>query len=146
MTETAGVNLVRVARSLRAPRTEVWRAWTEAASLGAWFWPEGFATQAFLEARPGGTYRLSSEVGGLAVGGDVVALDPPGRLELTWRWDGETAITRVVVTLLEEGPGTEVVVVHGGLRTAEERESHALGWASCLDRLVARDQARSAGD
>ncbi|GAA4469249.1 hypothetical protein GCM10023093_28340 [Nemorincola caseinilytica] len=47
-------------RTLDAPISLVWRAWTEARHLATWWGPKGFDTQvAELELRPGGLFHYS---------------------------------------------------------------------------------------
>jgi len=41
-------------------------------------------TEAELDPRPGGTYRVSGIAGGATVVGEFVEIDPPRRLVFTW--------------------------------------------------------------
>lgn len=120
-----------------APRDVVWNDWTDAGALATWIWPPRLAATA--DVTLDGAWIVRSEVAGIAVLATVISADPPERLRLAWRWDGEDATTHVDVVFEEAGPSaTRVVVRHSGFATEGERESHVEGWTHCLDRLVAR--------
>jgi uncharacterized protein YndB with AHSA1/START domain len=121
-------------RTISAPPDRVWRALTTD-ELAAWFWPPSFATQTAFDARPGGRYRIASAAVGMAASGEVMALEAPERLAMTWRWDGEDLETHVELTLHEDPAGTAIRVVHDGFPTAEAAAEHVQGWSDCLDRL-----------
>lgn len=55
-----------ISRTLNAPLDRVWRAWTEAEQMAAWWGPKGFKSDVkTLDLRPGGLfhYRLDSPQG-----------------------------------------------------------------------------------
>ncbi|ACQ79317.1 Activator of Hsp90 ATPase 1 family protein [Beutenbergia cavernae DSM 12333] len=133
---TEAPTTVRLTRHVAAAPARVWRAWTDADELAAWFWPPSFGTTARVDLRVGGTYRVESTARGMAVSGDVVALEEPHRLVLTWRWDGEDDETLVTVTFAAADGGTDVVVLHERFTSEEDAANHAQGWNDCLDRLV----------
>lgn len=120
-------------RTFQAPPALVWRALTDESAVPAWFWP--FPTSAEIDARPGGAYRLTSNV--ISLDGTVEGADPARELTLDWRWAGEEAHTRVRVALAPAGGGTELRVTHGGFADAAARDDHVQGWSDCLDRLPA---------
>jgi uncharacterized protein YndB with AHSA1/START domain len=121
-----------VSRSLQAPPAAVWQAFTSAAALEEWFWPQRFGTTAEIDLRVGGRFRIASPRAGIAVSGRYTAVQPPNHLSFTWQWDGETQESLVIVELGETG----LVLTHRGLDDAA-RESHVTGWSDCLDRLPA---------
>lgn len=130
------VSTLSATRSYAADRETLWRAWTS--DLGAWIWPERFTTQVELEPQVGSTYRVWSREMGMGVGGVVQAADPPRLLELTWRWEGEDAETRVTVGLEHDARGTTTLrLEHGGHTSAQQRADHVEGWGHCLQRLDA---------
>lgn len=120
-----------------APREAVWRDWTEAAALAAWFWPPRLDAQATI-SRETERWRIRSEVAGMGVNAKIRAWDEPRRLELLWRWDGEEPNTEVVVTLVPVDDGTEVTVTQGSFDRETDRDEHVQGWSDCLKRLVER--------
>jgi uncharacterized protein YndB with AHSA1/START domain len=47
-------------REFDAPRERVFAAWTDAASIGAWWGPRGFTTTTYeMDVRPGGLWRFT---------------------------------------------------------------------------------------
>lgn len=124
-------------RDFDADPTRVWTALTDSGELAQWFWPPRLATSVETDVRPGGRYRIASEVGEMAVAGEYRAVEPPQRLSGTWRWDGEDADTVVTIDLRPTATGTRLRLVHDGFADAEARDVHAQGWQDCLERLPA---------
>lgn len=95
-----------------------------------------------MDLRVGGRFRLGmrklpdGEIFYLA--GTYREVRPPERLVYTWRWESEPELgeTLVTVELRERGASTEVVLTHELFPSAEVRQQHERGWASCLDRLA----------
>jgi len=129
------LNLTRV---LRAGRERVWRAWTDGAELAAWFWPASFATEAQVDARVGGSWRVASEAAGMAASGQFVDVEPHSRLVYTWRWDGDEHETLVTLTLADAPDGgTVLTLTHERFESEQSAADHEQGWNDCLDRLPA---------
>jgi uncharacterized protein YndB with AHSA1/START domain len=110
----------------------VWRALTEPAELGAWFWP--FPTAVELDPRPGGRFRLDAPARAMGVTGTIAAAAEQ-RLETSWRWDGEEGETHVGFAVEPSGAGTRVRVTHTGFPDDATRDDHIQGWNDCLARL-----------
>lgn len=95
-------------------------------------------TQAELEPRPGGIYRVTMR-DGVQASGEFLEVDPPRRLVFSWGWNHDHAVTPgstlVEVTLTEEDGGTRVVLRHAGLPGTEQRTHHRVGWEIYLGRL-----------
>jgi uncharacterized protein YndB with AHSA1/START domain len=130
------VTELTIVRTLDAAPERVWSAFTTAEALASWMWPDAWETSADVDLRIGGRYRIASDVHGMAVVGEFVEVDEPGRLVQTWAWEGDFHESRVTVTIeaLPEG-GTRLTVVHDLLDGDENRDLHAQGWNDCLDRL-----------
>jgi len=126
---------LRVERLLMAPPERVWTAFTTADALAAWMWPGSWNTTSEVDLRVGGRYRIASEVTGMAIGGEFVALEEPRRIVQTWQWDGEDHETLVTITLEPTDGGTALTIVHERFDTDEDRSNHLQGWDDCLDRL-----------
>jgi uncharacterized protein YndB with AHSA1/START domain len=96
-------------------------------------------TRATLDGTPGSPIRVEY-ANGAVMEGEVLEVEPPVHLAMTWGWvDPAEAVrpgqSRVELTLAEAGGGTRVLVRHLDLPEAE-RESHAEGWDYFLGRLA----------
>jgi len=137
--------VLRLSRKFGAPRERVFDAWTNPDVLRRWWAasPTMEGTLAELDLREGGCYRLGmrdTESGNEhVVVGEYREIRRPERLAYTWMWEGAPQMTGgetlVEVEFLEDGDGTEVVLVHSGFVSDESREQHAHGWSGCLDSL-----------
>lgn len=131
---TDGTAELVITQDVPAPVADVWAAWTTAAGLANWWWPQWPDTAYTMEAKPGGRWSARSEQAGTGVEGEVLWLDEPHSLELTWRWDGEDVEDLVRVTLTETGNGTTVTVHH---RTSKGAiANYRLGWQFVLGNLA----------
>lgn len=124
LTPAGGGWALTFTRHLDHPPDTVWRAVSEDEHLAAWF-PQRIEG----ERRAGAPLRFVTE-GGESFDGEMVAFDPPRRLEL--RWGGDL----VRIELEPEGTGTRLTLTDtfGELGRAAR---DAAGWHECLDRLVA---------
>ncbi|MDJ0948171.1 MAG: SRPBCC domain-containing protein [Alphaproteobacteria bacterium] len=147
--EASDIPALRITRQMAAPREAVFAALTKPEALMKWFGPDGATTKvADVDLRPGGRYRFEmhgSEGGIHSVGGVYREIDPPARLVFTWVWE-QTHLdlvgreTLVTIELVQRESGTELTLIHEGLRDAEHREQHGWGWNSgfdCLDTYLA---------
>ncbi|MGH9176664.1 MAG: SRPBCC family protein [Vicinamibacterales bacterium] len=120
---------VRIAAS---PET-VFGYLTEPGKLVQWM-----GSEATLDARPGGLFRLNYNEQATARG-EFVEVAPNERVVMTWGWEGEGAATppgasTVEITLTPDGDGTLLRLVHSGL-SEEEARSHSEGWDNFLPQL-----------
>ena len=138
-------NRLQVSRLIRAPRERVFAAWTVAAQIKNWFGPATCrVTDAQIDLRVGGHYRfqvVNEPDGALAVGGEYREIAAPAKLVFTWQWEDDEdwadVVSIVTVDFAETTGGTEVVIAHTGLPSAESAGRHEHGWNGCLDKLAA---------
>ena len=130
-----------VIRFVAASPERLWRAWTTADELSGWLWPSSWETTCEIDLRVGGRYRIASDVSGIAVSGEYVALERPSRLVQTFQWDEDEYETLVTVTFAPVAGGTELTIVHERFTSQEEADNHLQGWNDCLDRLVLVDDS-----
>jgi uncharacterized protein YndB with AHSA1/START domain len=139
-TETLDDEIVVVTAVIPTSTDRVYRAFTDPAELGRWWWPERFAATYEIDARPGGSFRVATsalpEHQSMGVHGKFLELSPT-RMALSWQWEGEEEITQVAIDLekLDE-VRTQVVVTHSASPSTDARDAHGQGWHDCLTRLV----------
>jgi uncharacterized protein YndB with AHSA1/START domain len=106
-----------ITRIFDAPRSLVFKAWTEPEHLVRWWAPPGLIlASCALDLRPGGGYRfcLRPTGGGreIWVRGVYREVVEPERLSFTWEWEGAEIgpghRTLVTVTFTEHGAKTKV--------------------------------------
>ena len=112
MAESIGA--IDLARAIKAPPREVFRAWTDPALLSQWL-----ATRAEAEPRVGGRYRLESDGGEEMPGvhvcsGEYLEIVPDRKIVKTWIYEGpdpeDVGETLVTVNLfpIDDGRSTEM--------------------------------------
>lgn len=129
--------------TVAAPPETVFPYFTDPERMVRWM-----GTEAELDARPGGAYRILVAGAHPAVG-EFVELDPPRRVVFTWGWESEQmpvppGSTTVEVTLTPEGDGTRLVLVHRDL-PADAVASHDHGWEHYVARLAVAAVGGDAG-
>ncbi len=134
------VTSVRVTRVLPAAIQDVFRAWSDAQALSAWFVVEPtWRAKATNEFRVGGKYRVEmhrSDGTVFVCWGEYVEIDPPRRLVFTWN-SAVPAIqsSRVTIELRSVGRSTELTLLHEMLPDTDEGRAHAIGWDGSLANL-----------
>jgi uncharacterized protein YndB with AHSA1/START domain len=98
-------------------------------------------TEAELDARPGGVYRVLV-AGQFQSVGEFIEVVPCEKVVFTFGWEQEgnpitPGSTTVEITLHPAGDKTRLRLVHSGL-PAEAVEDHGGGWAHYLERLAVR--------
>jgi glutathione S-transferase len=158
MAETQGANAARTVREgsveertlviervFKAPPDQVFRAWTDPGILVEWWGPEGFHTpECAMDVRDGGAWRtvMTNEKGeSYTVSGVYREIVPPRRLVLTWSWhqpDGSRGHETLVELSFDPSPeGTRMRLVQRLFESADQRDSHRMGWQSSFNKLEA---------
>ena len=119
-----------------APADRVWWRIVEADGRAGW-WP-----YLALDATPGGRMEERwTDAGGheLRTTGEVLEVDPPRLLRLTWQDDGWPAATEVELRLEVAEEGTRVTVRHSGWAALGDGDTlvpdHRAGWRAHLEDL-----------
>jgi uncharacterized protein YndB with AHSA1/START domain len=141
MADNGGLTL-RLNRVVPAPCAQVFGACTDPNELAHWWGPHGFTTpQIDLDLRVGGAYRFAMQPpdgGVFHLAGEFRAIEPPARLEYTFRWeepDPDDRETVVNLSFRDVDDATEVALVQSGFATEARRALHEVGWTDGLDRL-----------
>lgn len=130
MSEQVG-KTIRKEIYIEAPPEIVYPYFTQSDKLLSWL-----GVEATADPKPGGVYRVMVIPSHVEVG-EYVELDPPNRVVYTYGHENDPDMppgsTRVEVTLIREGMGTRVLVVHSLLPVG--REHYDIGWTHYLERL-----------
>jgi len=129
-----------VRRTIRATPERLFDAWTRPAQLKQWWGPQGVeCVDAQVDLRIGGAYRIANRFSDgrvVWITGEFERVEPPDRLEFTWRVEPQTASELVTVHFERRGDCTEVVVVHDRIGDERTRDVHEHGWRDCLNGLA----------
>jgi uncharacterized protein YndB with AHSA1/START domain len=101
---------------------------------------EWSGTQAELDPRPGGIYRVLIKGEHQSVG-EFLEVVPNEKVVFTFGWDQEgnpitPGSTRIEISLHPEGNKTRVRLAHSGLPDAQAVTDHTGGWDHYLERLA----------
>lgn len=122
-----------------ATSQQVFDAFTQADLLAQWWWPHIPDTTYALDARAGGLYEIRSQMAGIGVRGQFVALQPPSHIRLTWNWmnDGVSEVEEAVDLHIEPADnGTTLALIHYLSPQAGDGASLRQGWNDVLGRLA----------
>jgi uncharacterized protein YndB with AHSA1/START domain len=124
--------VLRLERTVPAPRPAVYRALTDAIELAKWWGPQGFtAPNVDFDPQIGGGYRIAMQPpdGELFnLSGEFREVEAPSRLAYSFRWDPPHPDDReTLVTLSLED--------RGGVATKERYALHEAGWTESFERL-----------
>jgi len=142
-TELADRELV-VSRQIDAPRALVFQAWTQPEHVARWWGPQGFTTIfCDMDIRVGGKYRCvmrspqGTEHCKVGVYREIVE---PERIVFTFAWEDASGNPShellITVTFEELGAKTLLTLRQGTFQTTDQRDSHVIGWTSCLERFA----------
>jgi uncharacterized protein YndB with AHSA1/START domain len=133
-----------ITRVLDTPRELVFKAWTEPEQVARWWGPKGFVTTfCEMDIRPGGAYRVGmhSPQGTHHVRRGVYReIIEPERIVLTYAWEDAEGRpgheTLVTVTFTKHRTKTKLTLHQALFETVTARDSHQVGWTSCLERFA----------
>ena len=138
-------------REIAAPRTLLFRLWTEPEHLMRWWGPQTTtASSASVDLREGGAWRhciLTAEGKEYWSHGRYLEIVPPERLVFTFAWEGQNGKPghqmKVTVELHELGEKTRLVFRKVELPDDTELKLQTGGWEQALDKYVAYAEATS---
>jgi uncharacterized protein YndB with AHSA1/START domain len=134
-----------ISRIFDAPRSLVFKAWTEPEHMVNWFGPRGFTSKVLKnDLRPGGAYRIhmrgpdGDDHWSQGVFREIV---PPERLVMVGSWadaDGNPTRPETTLTLLFEDVGgkTRLTLHNAVFESVTARDLHEGGWSTSLDCLA----------
>jgi uncharacterized protein YndB with AHSA1/START domain len=133
-----------ITRVFDAPRSLVFKAWTESERMANWFGPRGFTSKVLKnDLRPGGAYRvhMGGPDGDHWLQGVYREVVPPERLAMVGNWadaDGNPTRPETTLTLLFEDVGgkTRLTLHQAVFESVSARNEHNNGWSSSLDCLA----------
>lgn len=142
-------NFVQLHKLVQASPQRVYDTWLDAASYPKWFAPDpdSRCTEVSIDPRVGGHLRIvmqSPGHGKITGTATFTELVPGKRIAYTWGWEelpemGAGSIVSIDLIAAEnpygEGPATEIILTHQGLKTPLERSEHTGGWWGCLKAL-----------
>jgi len=123
---------LKFTRTIAAPPSEVYRAFTHATALRDWL-----SNAAQADPRPGG--RLYLWWNGYHVYGEYLKLQPGKKVAFSWHGSQEPGGTQVQVTFAAKKDGTVVTLTHSGIgagrKWAEALRGFEHEWTSALENL-----------
>ena len=143
MTADDAVNEFLIDRYVDAPRSLVYRMWSEPEHMARWCCPKDFTQpDGSMDFRVGGTFfthMRSADGVDYKVTGVYREIVPERRIVFTHAWideSGETGLeTLVTLTFEDNGNGTRLKLHQAAFATPESAASHREGWSECIDSL-----------
>ena len=133
-----------IGRVFDAPRTLVFRIWTQPPHIRHWWGPRGYMTLSCeMDLRPGGAWRVASrhtDGSETAERGVFLEIVEPERLVFTHAWEDEEGKpgheTLVTVTFADQGSKTRMTFHQAPFTSVEIRDGHGQGWNEAFDMLA----------
>jgi uncharacterized protein YndB with AHSA1/START domain len=133
-----------ITRVFDAPRSLVFKVWTQPEHFSQWLGPKDFtAIDCHMNVQVGGMYRAcirSPEGNDHWMQGIYREIIEPERLVFTFAWEDENSRpkheTLITVTFEEQGNKTLMTFQQAIFESTEERNAHNTGWSECFDRLT----------
>jgi uncharacterized protein YndB with AHSA1/START domain len=143
-----GQDPIIVEGMFRADATRVFKAFTAPEDVSCWFIPKAGGLESVeIDLQVGGKWCFvvdKTQDKQIHFEGEYLVIDPPKRLEFSWRHvqefnDGTreaTDTSKVAVTFTQVGKATEVRLCHEAIKSEDARQGVGGGWNGCFGRLV----------
>ncbi|HEY6395629.1 MAG TPA: SRPBCC domain-containing protein [Candidatus Binataceae bacterium] len=134
-----------ITRVFDAPRSLVFKAWTEPEHMAHWFGPRGFTVVSCkVDVRTGGSFRVHSrspEGNDHYLQGVYREVVEPERIVSTYAWsDAQWRPTRpetlLTLTFEDQHGKTKLTLHQAFFESVTARDLHHGGWSESLDRLA----------
>lgn len=133
-----------LSRIFDAPRSLVFKVWTQPEHLARWWGPHGYTVISYkADVQPGGTFRFGirspegTEHWAHGVYREVIA---PERLVFTTAWEHPDGTpkheTQVTLTFADKDDKTKLTLRQAVFESVTARDLHRGGWSSTLDLLA----------
>jgi uncharacterized protein YndB with AHSA1/START domain len=125
-----------VSRSYDASPEQVFRAWTDPASVRAWL---GMGGLTVVDPREDGLFYIGMPVNDKTVPhyGRYLRIETPRVLEFTWVSEHTGGLESVVLLeFIRNGKQTDLKLTHDGLPSEDKAIAHRGGWTKFLESLV----------
>ncbi len=122
---------------IRTSPEKLWQALKESSMTQQYF--HGLSIDS--EWKPGAGYRMASPTGELMIDGEILEIDPPRRLKMTFRahWDEDAKLaapSTITYTIEPAGDACKLTLMHEGLDPARTMaQSVRSGWSLILSSL-----------
>lgn len=144
MTIATSERELTITRVFNAPRSLVFKVWTQPEHFSRWLGPKDFTTIGCqMNVQVGGMYRAcirSPEGNDHWMQGVYREITEPERLVFTFAWEDENNQpkheTLVTVTFEEHDNKTLMTFQQAIFESIESRDSHNTGWSECFERLA----------
>ena len=138
------MSTLKIERLFPVDPAKVFAFVTQTENLLKWWGPEGMHVPehnlSFAEPGPWMSVMANNEGGRYKVSGEVLSVDPPNSVELSWAWHdenderGHESKVRFEVQSDDNG-GTRFTLTHSDLADDESVANHNQGWTSSLVKL-----------
>jgi uncharacterized protein YndB with AHSA1/START domain len=134
-----------IVRVFDAPRSVIWRAWTDPDEAANWWHPREVVTprdSVRIDARVGGRYEyrmIAPDATEYPTGGEYLEVQEPERLKFTWSDPGDPVEDAPVITVVLaelDGDRTEMTFTVQGVDGRPGDDYIYDGWDQAFDVLV----------
>ena len=131
------MDLIRVEKTIKAPLSRTYDAWTKASLMQNWFFPGKMSCEVSCDFRVGGGYRVAmrDEVGEYIHHGEYREIVPDKKIVFTWN-SHVVKDTLVSITFEGDEAQTHITLTHAMESTQEIVGQHRQGWNGCLENLT----------